>query len=97
MEYKNLIIEKREDHIAIVTLNRPNNLNALSTPLMSEIEHVAEEFHTDTDTRVIIFTGAGKLFSAGRDLSETPPRTTLLGRQRANQIGPRMIRKLFNI
>ncbi len=97
MEYKNLIIEKREDAIAIVTLNRPKKLNALSTPLMSEIEHVAEEFHTDTETRVVIFTGAGKLFSAGRDLSETQPRTTVLERQRANQIGPRMIRKLFNM
>ncbi len=97
MEYKNLIIEKREDHIAIVTLNRPAKLNALSTPLMSDIEHVTEEFHSDTETRVVIFTGAGKIFSAGRDLSENPPRTNFLGRQRANQIGPRMIRKLFNM
>ena len=97
MEYKNIIIEKRDDDIAIVKLNRPTKLNALNTTLMSEIENVTEEFHTDTETRVIIFTGAGKHFCAGRDLSEPQTRTTFLGRQRALQIGPRMFRKLFNI
>ena len=97
MEYKNIIIEKRDDGIAIVTLNRPKKLNALTTTLMSEIEHVAEEFQSDTESRVVIFTGAGKIFSAGRDLSEPPLRTTVLGRQRAIQNGPRMIRKLFNM
>lgn len=97
MKYENLIIERRDDHIAIVTLNRPNKLNTLSTTLMSEIERVTEEFHSDIETRVVIFTGAGKHFSAGVDLSESRPRTTLLGRQRASQLGPRMINKLYNM
>ena len=97
MEYKNIIIEKREDGIAVVTLNRPRKLNALTNELMSEIEQVTEEFQTDVETRVIIFTGAGSLFCAGKDLSEPQPKTTFLGRLRALQNGPRMIRKLFNM
>jgi enoyl-CoA hydratase len=97
MEYKDLIIEKREDHIAIVTFNRPKQINTLTINLMSEIEHLTEEFQEDTETRVVIFTGAGKYFCGGRDLQEKQPPTTMLGRQRAMQIGPRMIRKLYNM
>lgn len=97
MEFENLIIEKRDDHIAIVTLNRPSKLNALNSTLMREIERVTEQFHDDLETRVIIFTGAGKHFCAGVDLAESQPRTTLLGNQRARQIGPRLIQKLYNM
>jgi enoyl-CoA hydratase/carnithine racemase len=97
MEYKNLIVEKRVDHIAIVTLNRPEQLNTLSTDLMKEIEYLTEEFQSDTETRVVIFTGAGKYFSGGRDLTEQQVPTTVLERQRAIQNGPRMIRKLYNM
>ena len=97
MEYKNIIIEKREDGIAVVTLNRPRKLNALTNELMSEIEKVTEEFQSDAETRVIIFTGAGNIFCAGRDLTEPQPNTTFLGKLRALEIGPRMIRKLFNM
>jgi len=65
--------------------------------LMSEIEKVTKEFQSDTETRVIIFTGAGEIFCAGRDLTEPQSRTTVLGRQRAIQNGPRMLRKIFNM
>ncbi|KKK44690.1 hypothetical protein LCGC14_1608140 [marine sediment metagenome] len=95
MEYENLIVEKREDHIAIVTFNRPKQFNRLNTALMKEIEHLTEEFHVDTETRVIIFTGSGDFFSLGADLQEQRPPTTLLGTQRAIQNGPRMIHKLY--
>ncbi|MFW9784119.1 MAG: enoyl-CoA hydratase/isomerase family protein [Candidatus Heimdallarchaeota archaeon] len=95
MEYKDLIIEKREDHIAIITFNRPKELNTLSTNLMTEIERLTEDFQKDTETRVVIFTGAGKHFCGGRDLREQQAPTTMLGRQRAIQNGPRMIRKLY--
>ncbi|MHA2392317.1 MAG: enoyl-CoA hydratase/isomerase family protein [Promethearchaeota archaeon] len=94
MNYKDLILEKRDDHISIVTLNRPTQLNSLSSNLMSEIEHLTEEFQKDIETRVVIFTGAGKHFCGGRDLREQQPPSTKLGRQRAIQNGPRMIRKL---
>jgi len=95
MEYKHLLIEKREDHIAIVTFNRPDQLNTLNSTLMSEIEYLTEEFQRDTETRVVIFTGAGKHFSGGADLKEQRRPSTLLEQTRAKQIGPRMIRKIF--
>ncbi len=97
MEYKHLLIEKRDDHIAIVTLNRPDQLNALNSTLMREIEQVTGEFQRDTETRVVIFTGAGKYFSVGADLKEQRSPSTLLEQTRAKQIGPRMIRKIFMI
>jgi enoyl-CoA hydratase/carnithine racemase len=95
MDYKDLTIEKRDDNIAIVTFNRPEQLNTLTTNLMTEIEQLTEDFHKDIETRVVIFTGAGKYFSGGRDLTEQGGPTTVLGRQRAIQNGPRMTRKLY--
>ncbi|MHA2007820.1 MAG: enoyl-CoA hydratase/isomerase family protein [Promethearchaeota archaeon] len=95
MEYKHLLIEKRDDHIAIVTLNRPDQLNTLNSTLKREIEQLTEEFQKDTETRVVIFTGAGKYFSGGADLKESRKPSTLLEQTRAKQIGPRMIRKIF--
>jgi len=95
MEYKDLIIERRDDNIAIVTLNRPEQLNTLTSNLMTEIEQLTEEFQKDTETRVVIFTGAGRHFCVGRDLTEQGGPTTVLGRQRAIQNGPRMTRKLY--
>lgn len=100
MDYQYLTIERR-GHIALVTLNRSEKLNALSIDLMKEIEKAAEEFQDDVETRVVIFTGAGKHFSAGRDLRD--PKTaeaekeSLLARQRRHHIGPRMISKLTAI
>ncbi|MFW9941248.1 MAG: enoyl-CoA hydratase/isomerase family protein [Candidatus Thorarchaeota archaeon] len=95
MEYKELIIEKRDDNIAIITFNRPEKLNTLTSNLMNEIEQLTEDFQKDIETRVIIFTGAGKYFSGGRDLTEQEGPTTVLGRQRAFQNGPRLVRKLY--
>ncbi len=97
MSYEHLIVE-HQGNIAVVTLNRPDQLNALSIDLMKEIEKVAEEFREDVETRVVIFTGAGKHFSAGRDLKDRqmgkPDKEPLLVRQRRYDIGPRMIRRL---
>ncbi|GAB4335004.1 MAG: enoyl-CoA hydratase/isomerase family protein [Candidatus Abyssubacteria bacterium] len=96
MAYEHLTVERR-GHIAIVTLNRPERLNALSTALMREIEKLTEEFQDDLQTRVVIFTGAGKHFSAGRDLADPEtklPEESLLARQRQYHLGPRLIRKL---
>lgn len=100
MDCEHLTVERRGE-IATVTLNRPEKLNALSLDLMSEIEKTALEFRDDVETRVVIFTGAGKHFSAGRDMSDPkmarPLDDTLLLRQRQYDIGPRMIRVLTEI
>lgn len=97
MGYRYLTIE-REGHIGVVTLNRPEHSNALSLQMMREIEDAALGFRDDIETRVVIFTGAGRHFCAGVDLKdpEQAASTTgpLLQKQRLFHLGPRMIRAL---
>ncbi|MFO7964614.1 MAG: enoyl-CoA hydratase/isomerase family protein [Desulfobacterales bacterium] len=100
MPYSYLTID-RTGSVAVVTLNRPEKLNALSLDLMEEIESLTAELHEDTRTRAVIFTGAGKHFSAGVDLTD-PKRidsaqAPLLQRIRESHIGPRMLKKVLDI
>src|SRR5258706_16362675 len=100
MDYKHLAIVS-DGPVATVPLTRPEKLNALSVELMEEIRSCAEKFREDTATRVVIFAGAGKHFSAGADLSD-PARAALLDaplieRRRATHLGQRMIRALLEI
>jgi len=64
-----LKIEK-EDRIALITLNRPESMNALSTELRNAISDAFSELKNDPQIRVAILTGAGKAFCAGLDLKE---------------------------
>jgi enoyl-CoA hydratase len=100
MNYENLLVE-RQDRIAMVRLNRPERLNALSIDLMRDIEMVTEEFREDLETRVVIFTGQGRHFSAGADMRDpkraTASDTSLLNKQRQFHLGPRMIQKLHEM
>jgi enoyl-CoA hydratase/carnithine racemase len=97
MEYKNLTV-RREEQVAIVTLNRPDSSNALSVELMRELENMALGFRDDVETRVIILTGAGRHFCLGADLKDpehiAAMSMPLLERQRYFHLGPRMIRAL---
>ena len=90
---------EREDHIATVTLNRPEALNALNTGLMEEIEAASRSFLDDEATRVVVFRGEGKHFSAGADLKQprSDGETSLLMRRRQAGLGARMIRAILDI
>ncbi len=69
MELKNILIEY-DDDIAIVTINRPEKLNALNNAVLDELEFIFEELK-DNDAKVIIITGTGdKAFVAGADIKE---------------------------
>ena len=68
MPYETIIVEKR-DGVAIVTLNRPAKLNAVNLEMRLEILDVLGEMEVDEDIRVVIFTGAGRAFCAGADIS----------------------------
>lgn len=59
---------KKENHIAYVTMNRPEKRNALSIELVNELIEALHEADQDPDVRVVILAGAGKGFSAGGDL-----------------------------
>jgi len=68
--YETLVVEKR-DRIAIVTVNRPDKLNALNERTKSELRAVFEQLRGDADVDVVILTGAGqKAFVAGADIKE---------------------------
>ena len=76
------IIYVEEDNIALVTLNRPEMLNALNSKLAEELEQVAGEIGADDSIRVMIITGAGRAFSAGADIQELmSPGESFIGSQ----------------
>ena len=79
--YKTLIYEKR-DQIGILTINRPQKLNAISNELTAELKHFLDEVEGDEDLRVLIITGAGdKAFVAGADINELVERDARSGRR----------------
>ena len=61
-------VDKRDDHIMIVTINRPERLNALHPPGNAELGEVFDDFASDDNMWVAIITGEGRGFSAGNDL-----------------------------
>jgi len=70
VEYNTLLLTK-EDGIGIVTINRPQVLNALNTEVYSELYEIFTEIEHDPEIRVVIVTGAGdKAFAAGVDILE---------------------------
>ncbi len=70
MDYKNILFEEKKS-IAIVTINRPEKLNALNYQTMVELKDVFEKIKNSETVKVVIITGAGeKAFVAGADISE---------------------------
>ena len=67
--YSNIVFEKK-DSIAVITLNRPRVLNALSRALKGELSDALQRTAADSGVRAIVLIGAGKAFSAGQDLNE---------------------------
>ena len=63
-------IVKYEQHgaVAIVTINRPDSMNAFTTELSAQLQEKLECVHHDDSVRAIILTGEGRCFSAGADL-----------------------------
>lgn len=70
MSSKNLILD-RQDHIAVLTLNRPHRHNAFNFPMMRELAGAWEEIRVDDDIRCVVVTGAGdRAFCTGMDLGD---------------------------
>lgn len=64
------VLHEKRGTIAIVTLNRPAQLNALTPSIFDELTEIVADFEADPDLRVLILTGAGdRAFSSGADLS----------------------------
>lgn len=65
-----LVIEKHEDGVATLILNRPDKLNALNTDLAVALNETLGRIATDKNIHAMILTGAGRAFCAGGDLAE---------------------------
>ena len=74
MTEKNVLTEIRED-IIIVTLNRPEALNALNDDLMDELSKVVDEYEENTNLKCLILTGSEKAFAAGADIKQMQPKS----------------------
>jgi enoyl-CoA hydratase len=71
MNYSTLLVERSPDGVAVLTINRPDKLNALNAQVMKEIDHAVEDLIVDQSVRAVIVTGAGeKAFVAGADIAE---------------------------
>lgn len=102
MDYQHIEI-RRDGPIATLTLNRPEKLNALNRRIMQELVHAAGSFAKDTETRVVIFTGRGKHFCAGADLSagpedsESPDVSTRLKLRRSLSLGAELVSAVYGM
>jgi 2-(1,2-epoxy-1,2-dihydrophenyl)acetyl-CoA isomerase len=83
MSYETMTFSK-EDGVAVLTLNRPDKLNAISPAMWWELSRAVAEAQSDDEIRVLVLTGAGRGFCAGADVAESltlaisgnaPPRT----------------------
>ncbi len=62
---------EQHDAVAVITLNRPDSLNAFTTELRADLAEALQKAGEDESVRVIILTGEGRSFSAGADLKES--------------------------
>ena len=76
MSYENILTE-RIDKIALITLNRPEKLNAMNYELASDLDEELRTIENDDDVRAVILTGAGpRAFSSGGDIIQMVGMTT---------------------
>lgn len=67
--YKRLLIERRPDGVAIVTLNRPEKMNAIDNQMHHELMTFSRDFQNDPEMRALVLAGQGRAFCAGGDFS----------------------------
>ncbi len=66
--FETIEVTEADDDIVLVTLNRPDRLNAITSTMITELEQVVRAVDLDPSVRAVIVTGAGRGFSAGLDL-----------------------------
>jgi enoyl-CoA hydratase len=71
--YQNILVERR-GAVGIVTLNRPQALNALNAALIADLESALDDLEDDDAIAAIVITGSDKAFAAGADIKEMAPK-----------------------
>jgi len=65
-----MVLKERQDGVLVLTLNRPEKLNAITGGLLDALYAALKEGEEDREVRALLLTGAGRAFSAGQDLTE---------------------------
>jgi len=81
-----LVLLERRDSVALLTLNRPDALNALSRALLERFRDLVRGLEADREMRAVVVTGAGRAFAAGADIAEMR-RMTPLEAERFSRLG----------
>ena len=86
--YQAMLIEKRANGVAVVTLNRPERLNAVNGVLHNELSRFSRDADADRDVKVVVLAAAGRAFCAGGDFGggDAPTITLEEGRQIVDHI-----------
>src|SRR5919108_676281 len=79
-----VLIERPRPHVALVTLNRPERMNAMAFDVMIPFREALEEVSADNDVRVVVVTGAGHGFCSGADLEESGTVPNIAGLTRSS-------------
>ena len=74
MAYQNILVEKK-GAVGLITLNRPDALNALNKALMDELTLALDDWEADDGIHCIVLTGSPKAFAAGADIKEMQPKS----------------------
>ena len=96
MDYKNILYTEA-DGVAVITVNRPDKLNALNDAVMADIDAALSAAKADANVGVVIVTGAGeKAFVAGADIGELAKQTVIGGKEKSLR-GQAVLNRLENL
>ena len=87
------VLTEKKDNVGVMTLNRPEALNALNSQVLADMSAAFDELQNDDEVRVIVITGAGRAFAAGADIGEMAELNMLEGRAFGN-VGQKLYRKI---
>ncbi len=77
MAFKKIIVETGDNHVAKLSLNRPESMNTFSSQMAAELNQALLELDSDASVRVILLKGEGKAFCAGIDVNELAGKTAI--------------------
>jgi enoyl-CoA hydratase len=87
-DYETFLVDRSREGVVLMTLNRPERLNAITFQMFDEMHHFCDALTQDEEARVLLITGAGRGFCSGLDLDEAltlpdmSPHEMMLGQQR---------------
>lgn len=89
----NDVLFKKDRNIGIISINRPNALNALNSNVLGELDNTVDMVIDDDDVHILIITGEGRAFVAGADISEMKDMNMFAARKFAEK-GSKLFRKI---